>query len=58
MKKWLSGKKAYLLAATAIVGVAIAWAEGSLTPTEAIAAIVVALQTVFLRAGIAKVNTP
>ena len=51
---WLHGKKAYLTAVAAILGVIAAWASGEVSNKEAIFAVVVAIEAIFLRAGIAK----
>jgi len=53
-REWLKGKKSYLLGLAGVLTVAAAWASGELNLTEALAGLWAALQTIFLRAGIAK----
>jgi hypothetical protein len=48
------GKKTYILSCVALVTALVAWASGELTDVQFVTAIFVALQTMFLRAGIAK----
>lgn len=56
LKSLISGKKSYLLAATAIVGAIVLWSTGGLSDIGTISAVFGALQSAFLRAGIAKVG--
>ena len=55
IKNAISGKKTYILGLVAIATTVVAWATGEVTDVQAITAIFVALQTMFVRAGIAKV---
>ncbi len=54
IKSLISGKKSYLLAATAIVGAVVAWSTGGLSDIQTVYTVFGALQSAFLRAGIAK----
>lgn len=55
IKDWLKGKKTYIICAIAILGVAVAWSEGSLADGDAIKAIFEAVVGMTIRAGISKV---
>lgn len=55
VKDWLAGKKTYLVGVAALIGVVVAWSTGEFTDFQALEAAFVAVQTIFLRAGIAKV---
>ena len=54
MKDWLAGKKTYLLGAAGLIGTIVAWASGEVTLAQAVGAAFIALQSMFIRAGIAK----
>ena len=54
IREAIKGKKSYLLATATIIVTVVAWASGEITDTQGIAAVVVAVQSMFLRAGIAK----
>jgi hypothetical protein len=54
IQDFLSGKKTYLVGITAIIGAAVAWSQGQITPMEAIQAIIAAVGAMTLRAGISK----
>ena len=56
IKAAIAGKKTYILGVVGIVTTVVAWASGEVSDTEALVAVFVALQTMFLRAGIAKAN--
>jgi len=51
---FLKGKKTYLVALAAIVGVAIAWSQQDISNMDAIKAVVEAILACTIRAGIAK----
>ena len=55
IKDWLKGKKSYLVAVGAILGVVVAWSAGEMGDLAAIQAVVAAVMAMTLRAGIAKV---
>ncbi len=48
----IRGKKAYILGVAGIVTTIVAWASGEVTDVTAITAIFIAIQTMFIRAGI------
>jgi drug/metabolite transporter (DMT)-like permease len=52
IRNFLKGKKVYLTAAVGIVGVLIAWGDGSLTNMQALGMLWAAAQTIFLKAGV------
>jgi len=52
IKEFLKGKKTYLFAVIALLTALTTWAEGGIGDVEFATAVFVALQTVFLRAGI------
>jgi len=52
IKDAIHGKKTYILGCIAIATTIVAWAAGEITDVQGIAAIFVALQTMFIRAGI------
>ena len=54
IRLFLAGKKTYLLAVIAILTALAGWVEGSLSLWQFLAAAWAALQTAFLRAGVAK----
>jgi hypothetical protein len=54
MKEWLAGKKTYLTAAAGLIGIVVAWSTGEIGTVDALTAAFVAIQTVFIRLGIAK----
>ncbi len=54
MQTWLSGKKTYLVAALAILGAIVAYANGNMDLTQAISAIVAAILACTMRAGVMK----
>lgn len=51
----IAGKKTYLVAAAAILGVVIAWSAGQVKDFDAVKLIVDAVLAVTIRAGVAKV---
>ena len=55
IKNAISGKKTYILGCIAIVTTIVAWASNEVTNVQCVTAIFVALQTMFLRSGIAKI---
>lgn len=55
IQDFLAGKKTYLLAIVAIITALVAWSEDGLSLTELITAVFIALQTMFIRAGVRKV---
>ena len=54
IKDWLAGRKTYLIAAGAIIGVIVAWSTSEMTDLQAIEALVAAILAVTMRAGITK----
>ena len=54
IKEWLKGKKTYITAAIGILGAVAAWADGQLELAGLVAAVWVAAQTIFIRAGVSK----
>ena len=54
IKDAISGKKTYILGCVAVVSAVVAWAVGELTSLQCISAVFVAVQTMFVRAGIKK----
>jgi hypothetical protein len=53
IREFLKGKKTYLTAAIGLVGAVIAWADGDINGVGLAAAIWAAIQTCFIRAGVA-----
>lgn len=56
IKDVLSGKKTYLLAAASIIGIIVAWLNGSMDNVSALKALIEALFAMTLRAGVSKVG--
>ena len=56
IKDAIRGKKTYILGCVAVVTTIVAWACNEVTGTQCLAALFVAIQTILLRAGIAKVE--
>lgn len=54
VRDFLSGRKTYLVAFSAILGVIIAWTNGSMSDIETVKAIIEAILAVTIRAGIQK----
>jgi len=54
IREFLAGKKTYLTALTAIIGVLVAYANGSMEIAEAARTIIEAILAITIRAGIAK----
>jgi len=54
IKEAISGKKTYILSCIAIATTVVAWASNEVTGTQCITAVFVAIQTMFIRAGIKK----
>jgi len=54
IKAALSGQKTYIVALSAIIGVLIAWVNGTLTDVEAVKAIIEAILAITIRAGVSK----
>lgn len=52
IKDAIRGKKTYILGCIAVATAIVAWAAGELTDVQFVTAIFVALQTIFIRAGI------
>ena len=55
IREKISGYKTYIVAVIAIVTAVLAWATGDLSLTELVVAAFAAVQTMFIRAGVAKV---
>jgi len=53
LRLFLQGKKAYIAAAVGLLGAVAAWADGQIDTVALVAAVWVAIQTIFIRAGIA-----
>jgi len=53
IREWLKGRKSYIMATIGLLGAIVAWAEGSISGTGLLAALWAAVQTCFLRAGLA-----
>ncbi len=51
LRTFMQGKKAILVALSAMIGVVIAWAEGAMADKEAIEAMVLSIFGLFLRTG-------
>jgi type IV secretory pathway VirB2 component (pilin) len=56
LREFLAGKKTYLTAAVGIITATIAWSSGEITGLQFAQTLFVAIQTVFIRAGIAKLE--
>jgi len=56
IKKFLSGKKTYIVAATGVLTAAMAWAEGGIDLQGLITAIFAGIAACTVRAGVAKVE--
>lgn len=54
VREFLRGKKTYLTAAIGLLTAVVAWADGQIDGAALAAAVWVAAQTVFIRAGITK----
>jgi len=54
IKAALAGQKTYIVSLSAILGVLIAWVNGTLTDVEAVKAIIEAILAITIRAGISK----
>jgi len=54
IQDFLKGKKTYLTAIIAILVALVAWSDDGLSLTQLVTAIFVALQTMFIRAGVSK----
>jgi len=54
IRKFLAGKKTYLTGCGAILAAVVAWAAGTIELGGLAVAIITALQTMWIRAGIAK----
>ena len=55
IREGISGYKTYIVAVIAVVAAVLAWATGDLTLTELAVAVFAAVQTMFIRAGVAKI---
>ena len=55
IKDVISGKKTYILGCVALATTVVAWAAGEITDVQCITALFVEIQTMFIRAGIAKI---
>ena len=53
VREFLKGKKTYITAAIGLLGAVIAWADGQMGGVALIAAIWAAVQSCFIRAGVA-----
>lgn len=53
LREFLKGKKTYLTAAIGLLGAVIAWADGDINAVALAGAIWAAVQTCFIRAGVA-----
>ncbi len=56
IRETISGYKTYIVAVIAIATAVLAWATGDLSLTELAVAVFAAVQTMFIRAGVAKVS--
>lgn len=54
IKAFLAGKKTYIVAISAILGVVISWSNGSIGDAEALRSIIEAVLACTIRAGVAK----
>ena len=52
VKDFLSGKKTYLIAASSIIGILVAYSQGSVNAQDAIKSIVEAVLAMTIRAGV------
>lgn len=57
IREAIAGKKTYILAVVALLTALVSWATSDISTTEFIVAAYAALQTMFLRAGVAKAGT-
>lgn len=55
IREFLAGKKTYLTAIAGLITVIVAWSTGELTGLQFAQSAFVLLQTMFIRAGIAKI---
>jgi len=53
MREFLKGKKSYLLAASTVIGALIGWSQGEIGNLTFIGVILAAVQSCFIRAGLA-----
>ena len=56
IKEMIKGKKTYILGSIAVVTAIVTWASNEITGVQLVTAVFVALQTMFIRAGIKKVE--
>jgi len=54
IREFLKGKKTYLTGVAGILSSLVAWSQGEINDVTLIGAIFIALQTMFVRAGVAK----
>ena len=54
VREFLQGKKSYIMAIIGLLGAVMAWADGQIDGAGLVAGVWVAVQTMFIRAGIAK----
>ncbi len=55
IREKISGYKTYIVAVIAVMTAILAWATGGLSLTELVIAVFAAVQTMFIRAGVAKI---
>ena len=53
-REWLRGKKTYLLLATGIIGVVVAWAEGAMSTQDALLTIIGAVAGITAKVGVTR----
>jgi len=58
IRKWLKGRKTYIVAVGAILAVVVGWADGGMELPAATEKIVAAIIAMTVRAGIAKGELP
>ena len=57
IKKFISGSKTYIVCATTIAGLLVAYSEGAISAIELYQGIAAALALITIRAGVAKIGT-
>ena len=58
LRKFLKGKKTYLVAAVGVLGAVITWADGSIDMMGLLGAVWAAVMGCFIRAGVGKAEPP
>ncbi len=51
-RKWLKGKKAYVMAAIGLAGAVVAWSDGQIDTLALLASVWAAVQAICIRAGL------